>query len=147
MGARPSPDGAYRDSILLVELSAPGELTAGVFTASSAHLQWDGHTVDDWAAARLLRAWMGPWLDLADLTPLGVKGVVLTTRASKEMLRGNNSPHIARPQPLPALVVDRDTGATLRAQPSIDRQTRLRLDVTVEPVELRQLTAILPGRE
>jgi hypothetical protein len=115
------------------------------FTALSAHLQWDGRTVDDWAQLNYSRAWMGPWLDLADLTPLGAQGVVLTTRASKEMLRGNNSPHIARPQPLPALVVDRDTGAALRSAAEHRPTTRLRLDVTVEAVELRQLTATLPG--
>jgi hypothetical protein len=138
-------DGTYRDSILLVELSAPGALTAGVFTAVSTYLQWDGHTVEDWAQIDYSRAWMGPWLDLAELVPLGVKGVVLATRASKEMLRGNNSPHIARPQPIPALVVDRETGSALRAQAERRPQTRLRLEVAVEQVKLRQLTAILPG--
>ena len=108
------PDGSYRDAILLVELSTPGQLNAGVFTALSTYLQWDGHDEDDWSALDYSRAWMGPWLDLADLAPLGVNGVVMTTRASKDMLRGNNSLHIARPQPLPALVVDRDTGTFLR---------------------------------
>jgi hypothetical protein len=135
----------YRDSILLVELSAPGPLTARVFTAVSTYLQWDGHTMEDWAQIDYSRAWMGPWLDLADFAPLGVKGVVFSTRASKEMLRGNNSSHIARPQPIPALVVDRDTGAALRAQAEHRAQTCLRLDVAIEPVKLRQLTAILPG--
>ena len=139
------PAGTYRDAILLIELSTPGELNAGVFTALSTHLQWDGHDEDDWSALDYSRAWMGPWLDLADLAPLGVSGVVITTRASKEMLRGNNSLHIARPQPLPALVVDRDTGAFLRGAADHRPTTRLQLDVTVEPVQLRQLTAILPG--
>ena len=139
------PDGSYRDAILLVELSTPGQLNAGVFTALSTYLQWDGHDEDDWSALDYSRAWMGPWLDLADLAPLGVNGVVMTTRASKDMLRGNNSLHIARPQPLPALVVDRDTGTFLRHAAERRPQARLRLDVTVEPVQLRQLTAVLPG--
>ena len=139
------PDRAYRDAILLIELTAPGELNAGVFTALSAYLQWDGHDVDDWARLDYSRAWMGPWIDLNDLLPLGVKAVVLTTRASKEMLRGNNSSHIARPQPLPALVVDRDTGDSLRAAAENRPQARLWLDVAIDSVRLRQMTAILPG--
>jgi hypothetical protein len=136
----------YRDSILLVELTAPGELDASGLIALSAYLQWDGHSAEDWSALDYTRAWMGPWLELVDLAPLGVKGVVLTTRASMDMLRGNNSPHVARPQPLPALVVDRETGARLRAAANARPTARLHLDVVVEPTQVRQLTAVLPGR-
>src|SRR5687768_1049419 len=75
------PDGTYRDAILLVELSTPAELTAGIFTMTSAYLQWDGRTEEDWAQIDYSRAWMGPWPDLGDLVPLGVKGVVFATRA------------------------------------------------------------------
>ena len=140
------PDGTYRDAILLVELSTPGELNAGVFTALSTYLQWDGTRRGRLGRSSTTRE--RGW-DRGSTSPTSprsaCKGVVFTTRASKEMLRGNNSPHIARPQPLPALVVDRDTGAVLRAAAEHRPQTRLRLDVTVEPVQLRQLTAILPG--
>jgi hypothetical protein len=74
-----------------------------------------------------------------------VQGVVFTTRASKEMLRGNDSLHIARPQPIPAVVVDRDTGTELRRHAATGPRVRLTLDVAVEPVRLRQMTAVLPG--
>ena len=111
-GSPSVPDGTYRDAILLVELSTPGELNAGVFTALSTYLQWDGHTTRTTGPARLLAGLDGTVArPRRPRSARGASGVVFTTRASKEMLRGNNSLHIARPQPLPALVVDRDTGA------------------------------------
>ncbi|MCK9878910.1 hypothetical protein MXD59_24650 [Frankia sp. Ag45/Mut15] len=139
------PAGSLRGTVLLVDLPAPGRLTANVFTAISAYLQWDGHDEADWAQIDYSRLWLGPWPDLNDFAALGLAGVVFTTAASRPALRGNYSSHTARPQPLPALVVDREVGARLRERAAARPRTRLTLISPVRRTRLRQITAVLPG--
>ena len=140
------PAGRFEGSILLVDLDTPARLSADIFLLVAAYLQWDEHTEDDWSRIDYSRAWLGPWPDLNHLTPLGVQGVVFTTRASWDAMVGNNSLHINWPQPIPALVVDRDTGAALHGHAARGAQVRLRLEVAVDEVRLRQQTALLRGR-
>jgi hypothetical protein len=53
---------------------------------------------------------------------------------------------MAQPQPIPALIVDRDTGAQLRERAASRPRARLTLLSDVQRVRLRQITAVLPGQ-
>jgi hypothetical protein len=90
--------------------------------------------------------WVGPWPDLKQFADRGAKAVVFVVPKSFDELAGNWSPHTGLYQPIPALVLDRDAGAALRAQADAGRTVRLTLDAPVKKTVVRSITAILPGR-
>jgi hypothetical protein len=139
------PDGLLQGSIAVVDLALPMPLNASVFTMVSTYLHWTGRTQDDWAQLDYTRPWIGPWPRLEILVELGAKGVVFVLDASFDVLRGNYSPHVGRPEPIPALVVDRDTGRTLRGRAETRPEARLTLVAPVEETRIRSVTAVLPG--
>jgi hypothetical protein len=90
--------------------------------------------------------WAGPWPDLQQFADRGAKAVIFAVSKSFDELQGNWSPHTGPYQPIPALVVDRDAGAALRAQAAARPTVRLRLDAPVKKTLVRSVTAMLPGR-
>jgi hypothetical protein len=91
------------------------------------------------------RLWTGPWPALQPYADRGVKAVVLIVNAPFEELAGNWSPHTGLFQPIPALVLDRDTGRSLREQATARPNVRLTLAAPVKKTLVRSITAVLPG--
>lgn len=139
--------GGVQGSILLVDLPMPVPLTSGAFLPIATYLNWDGHTVADWAAADYKRIWIEPGLGvpLAPFQALGAAGVVFIVDASMEALRGGYLPFTHGFEPLPALYVDRDTGRRLRAVAAGRPKTRLTLTASHRKASTRAITAVLPG--
>jgi hypothetical protein len=82
----------------------------------------------------------------AGTPPDGVTGqLVFVLDAAFDVLAGNYSPHVGRPEPTPALVVDRDTGRALRAQAETRPTACLTLVAPVRETRIRSVTALLPG--
>ena len=90
--------------------------------------------------------WVGPWPDLQQFADRGAKAVVFAVSKSFDELQGNWSPHTGPYQPIPALVVDRDAGAALRAQAAARPTVRLTLEAPLKKTLVRSVTAVLPGR-
>jgi hypothetical protein len=132
-------------TIAVAEVTVPIPLNARGFTAAAGYLHWPGHNNEEWSAIDYRRPWIGPWPELTVFEQLGVTGVVFIADASREMLAGNYSPHVGRRQPVPALVVDRDTGTALRDLAAGRPTARLTLHAPTTPVRLRSVTAVLPG--
>ena len=93
------------------------------------------------------RLWRGPWPDLQPYADRGAAAVVFVVNTSFEELAGNWSPHTGPFQPIPALVVDRDTGRTLRERAAGRPPVRLTLRAPVRKTRVRSITAVLPGPE
>ncbi|MCW2968073.1 MAG: hypothetical protein JWM71_1845, partial [Solirubrobacteraceae bacterium] len=74
-----------------------------------------------------------------------VAGVVLILDASYEALEGQYLPFESKNEDVPALYVDRDTGAKLRAQAAARPKARLTLTATRKTVPSPTVTAVLPG--
>jgi hypothetical protein len=89
--------------------------------------------------------WVGPWPDLQQFADRGAKAVVFAVSKSFDELQGNWSPHTGPYQPIPALVIDRDAGAALRAQAAARPNVRLTLDAPLKKTLVRSITAVLPG--
>jgi hypothetical protein len=136
---------SLRGRIAVVDLPVPITLNAGIFTFVSTYLQWDGHTAADWAAIDFTRPWIGPWPALGTFAELGAAAVVFVVDAGPDLLTGNDSPHTSRPQPVPALLVDRDTGGSLRERAKRGARARLTLFAPTRRVRIRSVTAVLPG--
>jgi hypothetical protein len=139
--------GGPQGSILLVDLPMPVPLTSGAFLPLATYLNWDGHTVADWAVSDYKRIWIEPGLSvpLAPFQQLGAAGVVFIVDASIEALRGGYLPFTHGFEPLPALYVDRDTGRRLRAVAAGRPSTRLTLTASRQKASTRAVTAVLPG--
>jgi hypothetical protein len=142
-----SGGGGTSGSIFVIDLSVPAKATAAIFLPLSTYRYWPGHTDADWAAIDYKRAWVGPWpTDFSAFASQGAKAVVLIADGSYEALKGTFTPHQAsESQPIPVLIVDRDTGAALRQQALAGRHARLTLDAPVQKTTYRSITAILPG--
>lgn len=140
-------DGGTQGSILLVDLPMPVPLTAAAFLPLASYLHWPGHTLADWAGSDYKRTWIEPGLGvpLAGYQGLGAAGVVFIVDSSYAALRGGYLPFGHGTEPIPALYVDRDTGAALRAQAMSRPQTRLTLSGTTQNVPVQTVTAVLPG--
>lgn len=132
-------------AIAVVDLPIPLPLDGSLFAQAAEYVHWPGHRIDELAAVPYRRPWIGPWPALDLLADLGVVGVVLALDAPAAMVAGNYSPHVGRPQPLPAVVVDRDSGRMLRQAADRRPTARLVLDATVEDTTVRSITAVLPG--
>ncbi len=139
--------GSTEGSILLVDLPLPVPLHAGVFAPLITHYS-DDESLAELALIDYKRTWLVPGLQmpLAPFAGLGAAGVVLILDASYEALLGSYLPFEAGYEDVPALYVDRDTGAQLRAQSVARPRTRLTLTATREQVPTPSVTAVLPGR-
>jgi hypothetical protein len=91
------------------------------------------------------------WTTLASIPRLdpfkaaGAAGVVLALDASAANARGQYTPFIWGYQDLPALIVDRDTGAKLRTAAITAPTARLVLTASLQNTKSDSLVAILPG--
>jgi hypothetical protein len=140
-------DGGVKGSILLVDLPMPVPLTAAAFLPIATYLNWPGHSLADWATSDYKRTWIEPGLGIP-LTPwqeLGAAGVVFIVDSSYKALAGGYDPFGHGTEPIPALYVDRDTGAALRTQAMARPSAKLTLTGTVQSVPTQSLTAVLPG--
>jgi hypothetical protein len=138
-----SPQGA----ILLVDVPAPPAITPGIFLPLLTHYQGQGETEAELAASDYKRLWIVPGLTmpLSQFAGMGVAGVVLIVDASYEALKGQYAPFEWQNEDVPAVYVDRDTGAKLRAVAAARPKTRLTLTATRKTVPTPTVTAILPG--
>jgi hypothetical protein len=144
--AGPMPDA--QGSILVVDLAAPPPAAAGIFLPQSTFRYWPGHDDADWATADYKRVWIEPGLGvpLAPFEASGAKAVVfILDNISFEALAGAYVPFTSGFEPLPALYVDRDTGAALREQATAGRQARFVLTADHRPGVTSTVTAVLPG--
>jgi hypothetical protein len=139
--------GGAEGSVLLVDLPMPVPLTASTFLPICTFLNWPGHTTLDWATSDYKRTWIEPGvaLPLAPFVETGASAVVFILDASFEALAGGYLPFLAGYQALPALYVDRETGAHLREFAAARPSTRLTLTATRETVPTPTITAVLPG--
>jgi peptidoglycan/xylan/chitin deacetylase (PgdA/CDA1 family) len=85
-------------------------------------------------------------MPLDEFTALGAAGVVFILDASHEALKGQYLPFEWKNEAVPALYVDRDAGAKLRAQSAARPRARLTLTATRKTVPSPTVTAVLPGR-
>ncbi|WP_067814708.1 hypothetical protein [Nocardia inohanensis] len=136
---------ALDGAILVLDAMAPLPLVGGVFLPQADYLHWPGHSQLDWAQIDYKRLWMSSFPALDEFAARGVEGVVLVQDVSAELLRGNYSPHRGGPQELPVLVVDRDTGNSLRRACAEKATARLTLEVEYRDTTVRSVTAVLPG--
>ncbi len=139
--------GAAAGSVLLVDVPMPVPLTAAAFLPLSTYTNWPGHTDADWATSDYKRLWIEPGVEmpLAPYQSTGASAVVFIIDASFEALAGGYLPFLQGYQPIPALYVDRDTGASLRRLAATRPNTRLTLTATRAKVPTPSITAILPG--
>jgi hypothetical protein len=139
--------GGLEGSILLVDLPLPVPLTAAAFLPIATYLNWPGHTVADWATSDYKRLWIEPGLGvpLSSFQALGAKAVVFILDSSYAALAGGYLPFGHGLEPLPALYVDRDTGARLRSLAAARPRARLTLNGTRSRVSTPAVTAVLPG--
>jgi hypothetical protein len=94
------------------------------------------------------RPWTVPGVAGVPTAPfqaLGAIGVVFIVDASYEAFKGTYGPFESGFEALPALYVDRDTGAALRSIAAARPKTRLTLTATRQKVPTATVTAVLPG--
>jgi hypothetical protein len=135
-------------SILVVDLPVPPPATAAIFLGESTYRYWPGHTDADWSTSDYTRVWIEPGLGvpLAPYEASGAAAVVfIVDNASYAALKGAYVPFTSGFEPLPALYVDRDTGANLRQQALARRNARFVLEATRKKVPTSTVTAVLPG--
>jgi hypothetical protein len=137
--------GSPAGSILLIDLPAPLPITAGLFTPLMTFYSGD---MAEAATSDYKRLWLIPGLSmpLAPFAASGAAGVVFVVDASYEALEGQYVPFEWQNEDIPALFVDRDTGAKLRAHAAGRPSTRLTLTATRKTVPSPTVTAVLPGR-
>jgi hypothetical protein len=143
------PGSSAEGSILVVDLPLPAPAKAAVFLPQSTYRYWPGHTDADWSATDYTRAWIAPGvaLPLAPYAAAGAKAVVFVlSNISYDALKGAYIPFTAGFESLPALFVDRDTGAALREQAIAGQSARFVLEASRKKVKTPTVTAVLPGR-
>jgi hypothetical protein len=146
-GVSGSFGGSAQGSVMLVDLPMPPPLTLGLFAPMVTFYNGQGETEADLAAQDYKRLWTVPGLALPldSFTAMGVAGVVFVVDASYEALKGCYAPFEWRDEGVPALYVDRDTGAKLRQQAMARPRARLTLAATRQKVPTPSITAVLPG--
>lgn len=136
--------GVTRGSIAVIDIAQPAKATAGVFLPLSSYRYWPGHTDADWSLVDYTRAWLMQG-SLWALAAAGARAVVFIGTGSYEGMKGSFTPHRQAREAIPAVVVDRDTGATLREMAIAGRVARLTLDAPFDEAIVRNVTAVLPG--
>jgi hypothetical protein len=139
------PDGP--GNIVLVDLPMPAPLTTGVFLELATYLNWDGHSLADWATGDYKRSWVLPGLGvpLSPFSTAGAAAVVFILDGSFAALQGAYIPFVHGFEGIPALYVDRDTGTALRAQAGSRPSARLTLTATRKQVRTPSIVGVLPG--
>jgi len=139
--------GSAQGSILLVDLPIPPPITQGILAGAVTYYNGQGETVADLAAEDYKRLWVAPGLALPldEFKQMGAAGVVLIVDASYEALAGQYAPFEWQYESVPALYVDRDTGAKLREIAAGRPKTRLTLTATRTKVPTPAVNAVLPG--
>ncbi len=136
-------------AVLLIDVPAPVPATTAIFLPPySTYLNWPGHSEADWVGADYKRPWLLPGVAMVPTSPfeeLGAAAVVFIVDASYDAFKGCYGPFESGFQDLPALYVDRDTGATLRSQAASRPSTRVTLTATLDKVPSAAVTAVLPG--
>ena len=134
-------------AILLVDIPAPLPTTGGLFTPLMTFYNGQGETPADLQTEDYKRLWMVPGLSLplAEFQAMGVAGVVFILDASYAALKGCYAPFEWQDEGVPALYVDRDTGARLRTLAAARPRARLTLAATRAKVPTPTVTAVLPG--
>ena len=130
---------------MLVEAAVPTPRKAGLFIAMSDYWQWRGHTAFEAANEEFDRFAFSDWPSVTAYANQGAKAVIFISKASRNEVEGNWSPHQAAPQPVPALVVDRDMGAELKALAAGEPDVTLKLEADWRDTYVPQITGILPG--
>lgn len=138
-------DGPVEGKIVLVEAALPTPRTAGMFIAMADYWQWRGHTAFEAAAEEFDRFAFSDWPSLNSYAQQGAKAVLLVSRASREEVEGNWSPHQAQVQSIPGLVLDRDMGAELKALAATQPDATLKLEADWKDTYVPQITGVLPG--
>jgi hypothetical protein len=148
MGLSGALGASAKGSVMLVDLPMPPPLTQAVLAAGATFYNGQGETIADLALADYKRLWTVPGLvlPLDSFTAMGVAGVVFVVDASLAALKGCYAPFEWFDEGVPALYVDRDTGAGLRAAAATRPRARLTLTATRETVPTASVTAVLPGR-
>jgi hypothetical protein len=146
-GISGSLGGSTQGSIMLVDLPIPPALTAGILSPAITYYNGQGETSTDLATQDYKRLWTVPGLalPLASVVAMGAAGVVFVIDASYEALKGVYAPFEWQDEGVPALYVDRDTGAKLREQAAGRPKARLALTATREKVPTPTVTAVLRG--
>lgn len=139
-------DGPDEGSILLVETDLPTKRTAGLFIAMADYWQWRGHTAFEAAGEEFDRFAFSDWPKLKDYKNRGAKAVIFITTASREEVEGNWSPHQSGVGVLPAIFVDRDMGAELKALAATQPSATLKLEADWKDTYVPQITGVLPGK-
>ncbi len=136
-----------RGSVMLVDLPMPPPLTQGVLAPDITCYNGQGETVADLGTQDYKRLWTVPGLvlPLDSFTAMGVAGVVFIVDASYAALKGCYAPFEWYNEGVPAVYVDRDTGATLRSASTARPSTRLTLSATRVTVPTATVNAVLPG--
>jgi hypothetical protein len=93
------------------------------------------------------RAWIAqPTTQLDDLSSAGFAGAIGILDLPAEAARGMYMPYDGKLRNLPALFVDRDTGALLRQVAAGAGTVRLTLEATVQAITTPNLFGLIPGR-
>lgn len=138
-------EGSVEGKIVLVDAAVPTPRKAGLFIAMSDYWQWRGHTAFEAANEEFDRFAFSDWPSVTAFANQGAKAVIFISRASRNEVEGNWSPHQAAPQPVPALVLDRDMGAELKALAASEPSATLKLEADWKDTYVPQITGILPG--
>lgn len=139
--------GSAQGSVMLVDLPMPPPITQGVLASSASYYNGQGETLADLATEDYKRLWSVPGLvlPLDSFTAMGVAGVLFIVDASYDALKGCYAPFEWYNEGVPALYVDRDTGARLRSLSAGRPRTRLTLSATRTEVPTATVNAVLPG--
>jgi hypothetical protein len=138
-------DGPVDGKIVLVEANVPTPRKAGLFIAMSDYWQWRGHTAFEGAAEEFDRFAFTDWPSIKPYAEQGAEAVIFISRAPREEVEGNWSPHQGAVQPIPGLVLDRDMGAELKALAASQPNATLKLEASWKDTYVPQITGILPG--
>ena len=143
------PGADAQDKVLVVDLPAPAPATASVFLPQSTFRYWPGHSDADWTTTDYTRSWIAPGLGVP-LAPFKARGaaavVFVLDNISYAALKGAYLPFTSGFEDLPALYVDRDTGAALRQRAIAGQRARFVLTAKRKKVATPTVTAVLPGR-
>jgi hypothetical protein len=141
-----SGGGSLAGAIALVDLPMPAPATTGVFLPLVTYSHWTGHSEAELLTGDYKRPWIAPGVSGVPTDAYaqqGAVGCVFVLDAPYEAIRDNYLPFENGFEGLPALYVDRDTGAALRAQSGAP--AKLVLEATRHDGTSPALLGYLPG--
>lgn len=135
---------AANGAVLLVEpASAPPLNVAAIFAIVGAYFtQFPG---GGWATRPYKKNWLVNLVRTPGANTAGAAGIVYIVDGSFDALAGNYAPFGAGYVGMPALYVDRDTGARLRALAQSQPNVRFTMSATKANTTSPSITAVLPG--